>query len=250
MHDNTAHFRFYEELNDFLPPEKKKVSFSYSFNGNPSVKDSIEAIGIPHPEVDLVLVNGESVAFNYQVQNGDRVSVYPVFESIDISPVIHLRPEPLRDTKFILDVHLGKLAKLLRMLGFDSLYSNEYEDAEIVAVAVREHRIILTCDRGLLKHGAVTHGYCVRSRDTNEQLQEIINRFDLSGQIKPFYRCSACNGLVKTADKETIRNKLEPKTAEYYDRFFMCSACGKIYWEGSHFNTLSKKIETILKNST
>ena len=246
MLDNTAHFRFYEELNDFLPREKKKVSFPYHFNGNPSVKDAIEAIGIPHPEVDLIVVNGESVGFDHLIQDGDRVAVYPPFESIDISPIVKLRDKPLRNVAFILDVHLGKLAKILRMLGFDSLYRNDYDDHEIVAISVRDHRIILTCDRGLLKHKVVTHGYCVRSRSPAHQLHEVIRRFDLGELFKPFHRCSVCNGFVHAVDKHTIIDQLESKTVEFYDQFYQCDQCGKIFWEGSHFDSLNRKIEAII----
>jgi hypothetical protein len=142
MSMQVASFRFYAELNDFLPRAQRHTTFPYHFTGTPAVKDAIEAAGVPHPEVDLILVNGMSVAFDYPLRDGDRVAVYPVFESFDISPIVHLRPQPLRETKFILDVHLGKLAKHLRMLGFDTLYRNDYQDPDIIATALRERRII------------------------------------------------------------------------------------------------------------
>jgi hypothetical protein len=189
MTQNTASFRFYEELNDFLSKDKKKVTFSYQFKGNPGIKDTIEAIGIPHTEVDLIIVNGVSVDFNYRVKNNDQVSVYPVFESIDISPIVRLREKPLRKTCFILDVHLGKLVKTLRLLGFDALYRNDYADEEIMQIALQEHRIILTRDRNLLKRKAITHGYWIRSTSAEKQLDEVIRRFDLYSHIKPFTRC-------------------------------------------------------------
>src|SRR3989338_9144205 len=115
---SRAHFRFYEELNDFLPPERRKTTFTREFRNRASVKDMIEALGVPHTEVDLILVNGASVDFSYLVQDGDRISVYPMFESFDIRPLVHLRPRPLREPKFVLDTHLGKLAVYLRLLGF------------------------------------------------------------------------------------------------------------------------------------
>ena len=151
VYDKAANFRFYEELNDFLPENKRKIEYSYAFYGTPAVKDAIEAEGVPHTEVDLILVNGKSVGFDYLLQHSDRVSVYPVFETLDISPVIRLREKPLRESKFILDVHLGKLTKLLRRLGFDSNYRNDYSDPEIVNISLKEKRIILTRDRGILK---------------------------------------------------------------------------------------------------
>lgn len=230
-----AEFRFYEELNDFLPATKKKTSFFYEFKGNPSVKDAVEAIGVPHIEVDLILVNSKSVAFTYHIQNGDRVSVYPVFESMDISNVTRLRKKPLRRTKYILDVHLGKLAKYLRMLGFDTLYENYYKDSEIIEIAKAEKRIILTRDIQILKNKAVTHGYYIRSQHPKRQLKEVILRFSLNSNIKLLARCIACNGQIKKTTKESVINKLEPKTKKYYDDFYQCSLCKKVYWKGSHY---------------
>lgn len=169
--------RFYEELNDFLPAEKKKTRFNYEFSGRESVKDLIEAIGIPHTEVDMILVNGKSVDFNYIVQDKDDISVYPVFESFDIKDVQHLRPEPLRNPKFILDVHLGKLARYMRMLGFDSLYENNLNDELIVELSLKEKRTILTRDVGLLKRKNITHGYYIRNTNSEKQIEEVIKRF-------------------------------------------------------------------------
>ena len=244
---NTAEFRFYEELNDFLPPEFKKRSFSYSFNGHPAIKDSIEAIGVPHAEVDLILVNGKSVSFEYQFKPGDRVSVYPVFESLDISPIVKLREKPLRNTKFIVDVHLGKLAKLLRMFGFDTLYQNNFLDPEIIIRSVNENRVIITRDIGILKNKSVTHGYWVRSTLPEEQLKEVIKRFDLKNQIKPFHRCINCNGVIQPVDKKDIVENLQPKTIKYYHKFFQCSKCGNIYWKGSHYIKMIEKINDLLQ---
>ena len=132
---NRAEFRFYEELSDLLPPERQKQSFVYAFSGKPSVKHAIETIGVPHTEVDVVLVNGSSVGFDCSLNDGDRVAVYPTFECFDISSVTCLRPQPLRRTRFVLDVHLGKLARHLRMLGFDSLYRNDYDDDQIIRIS-------------------------------------------------------------------------------------------------------------------
>jgi len=164
-----ANFRFYEELNDFLAPAQVKRTIEYRFDGNPAVKDPIEVLGVPHSEVDLILVNEVSVGFDYQLRHGDRVAVYPVFESLDISSLQRLRPQPLRVTRFMVDVNLGKLAKRLRMFGFDTAYGNDFNDAEIVERAQRGKRIILTRDRRLLFRKTVTHGYWVRSDDPKTQ---------------------------------------------------------------------------------
>ena len=183
------------------------------------MKDVIESLGVPHTEVDLILVNGASVGFDYLVRDGDRVSVYPVFESLDITPLVRVRPQPLRETRFVLDIHLGKLAVFLRMLGFDSLYRNDYRDDELARISHAEGRILLTRDRGLLKRSLVTHGYLVRSDDPREQLAEVIHRFDLRDAIQPLERCLRCNGELEPVAKEEVADRLPPRTREHYDTF-------------------------------
>jgi len=241
-----AYFRFYAELNDFLPRERQQVGFDYAFNGSPSVKDSIEALGVPHTEVDLILVNGESVDFSYQLNDGDRVSVYPVFEALDITPLLRVRPKPLRVTRFVCDVHLGTLARYLRMLGFDTLYPEDYDDANLARISREERRILLTRDRGLVKRGIVTHGYCVRDTDPERQLLEVVRRFDLYRSLEPFKRCMKCNGVLERVPKEDILERLPPKTAQYYDEFHECEGCGQLYWRGSHYERMQGLIDEIL----
>ena len=194
---SVAQFRFYEELNDFLAPALRKCEFPYAFTGTPSVKDAIEAIGVPHTEVDLVLVDGESVDFTRRLTGSERVAVYPVFERLDIAPVTRLRARPLRRTRFVLDVHLGKLARYLRLLGFDALYRTDYDDATIIRLSLDEQRIILTRDRGVLKHAAVTHGYWVRSTVPRQQLGEVVRVFDLGSNSRPFTRCRMADIVAK-----------------------------------------------------
>ena len=242
MAEKKIWFRFYEELNDFLPKKRKKVRFQIEFDQKQSVKDAIESLGIPHTEIDLILVNGQSVSFDYHILPDDNISVYPVFESLDISRVTRLRNKPLRIPSFILDVHLGKLAKYLRMTGFDTLYENRLDDNEIVEIAIREKRIILTRDIGLLKHKVVTHGYWIRSQKPVEQFTETARRFDLFSKFKPFRRCTVCNGLVKKTNKQSVIHQLKPRTKIYFDEFFKCSSCGKVYWKGSHFERMQKLI--------
>ncbi len=235
---SQAFIRFYAELNDFLPPDRKQITLPHLFEARASVKDMIEALGIPHTEVELILVNGSSVDFSYIVQDDDQISVYPVFESMDVTPLVRLRPQPLRTLRFILDAHLGKLAAYLRLLGFDTLYRNDYDDATLADLSRSDHRILLTRDRGLLKRRVVTHGYWVRESNPQQQLVEIVRRFELCRLVEPFRRCIRCNGLLQPVDKETLADKLPPNTRKTYDEFHVCSDCHQIYWKGSHYRPL------------
>jgi uncharacterized protein len=241
---HRALFRFYEELNDFLPSRFKKETFYHPFKGNPSVKDLIESIGVPHTEVDMILVNGESVDFSYRVKDGDHISVYPEFEALDISGSQHLREMPLRTTRFVLDVHLGKLTRYLRMLGFDCLYDNSFSDDQIIATSLKETRIILTRDKMMLKNRKITHGYWIRSVDPEQQVREIVNKFDLVRSFNPLSRCVECNSEIVGIGKDEILDRLPEKTRLYYNSFMICSGCKRIYWEGSHFVRMKKFIES------
>ena len=237
--------RFYEELNDFLHYSRRKKSFTFSLTGKRTIKDIIEAIGVPHTEVDLILANQEPVTFDYHPQKDDYISVYPVFEAIDIGSINLLRPKPLRKTKFILDVHLGTLARYLRMLGFDTLYRNDYKDEEIVHISIKEKRIILTRDLAILKNGKVTHGYFVRETDPKKQICEISRRFDLKDQFKPFHRCMECNGIIRKVDKTAVEKILQANTRKAFQDFFQCTSCEKVYWKGSHYEKMSDLIDKI-----
>jgi uncharacterized protein with PIN domain len=243
-----ATFRFYAELNDFLPPARRQREFPHTFQGRASIKDAIESLGVPHTEIDLILINGRSVDFQHPLRDGDTVSVYPVFESLDIHPITRLRPEPLRRPAFILDAHLGRLAAYLRLLGFDSLYRNDFTDEELAQRSADGQRILLTRDRGLLKRSIVTRGYCVRSADPREQLREVTDRFDLSRMAAPFRRCLTCNGLLQPAEKQSVQNRLPPGTRERYDEFYRCAGCGKIFWPGSHYARLQAILREVLEN--
>lgn len=241
-----AWFRFYEELNDFLPARNRKISIPYSFIGNPAVKDAIEALGIPHVEVDLILVNSQSVDFTYRLQNADYVSVYPAFENIDITPVIRLRNKPLRNVKFITDVHLGKLTKYLRLCGFDTFSQPDCNDTDITRISLNDKRSILTRDKELLKNKKITHGYWVRSQAPSEQIKEVLIRFDLKNLINPFTRCMECNGVLTPVTKEKISEIILPKTRQYFEDFKKCPDCHRIYWEGSHFQRMKIHIDKLI----
>lgn len=242
--------RFYEELNDFLPDHKRKIYYVLPVFGSPSIKDVIESQGVPHTEVDLILVNGTSVDFQYNIAPGDRISVYPEFEILDISPLIKLRPKPLRITRFIADVHLGKLARYLRMCGFDTVYKNDISDDEIINRSIKEKRIILTRDLGILKNGQVQRGYFIRTQKPIYQCREVFKKFDLFRQIRPFSRCMECNGLFSRASKKSIKKMVPLKTYQYFQDFYRCSDCQNIYWKGSHYEKMLKIIDKICSTET
>ncbi len=244
MLENIAYFRIHSELNDFLNSKEEETNLPYKFRGNPSIKDAIEAIGIPHPEVDVIVVNHFSVDFNYHLINDDNVSVYPSSSRPDISKIVKLKDIPR--PRFILDVHLGKLARLLRMLGIDSLYRNNYNDREIAQMAPKTNRIVLTRDRKLLKYKIITHGYWIRSFYPNNQLIEVLKHYKLESELKPFHRCLECNGVIKSIDKDKVQDRLEPKTKVYYEKFYKCTDCEKIYWKGSHYENMKTTVDNLI----
>ena len=245
-----ASFRFYAELNDHLMRDQQYRTVERDFIVPASVKDMIESFGVPHTEVDLVIVNGESSDFGRLIQNGDRVAVYPVFESLDITPELRLRPEALREPRFVLDVHLGRLAAYLRMLGFDAVYHNRASDRELVCISTEQKRILLTRDRGLLKHSAVTHGYWVRETDSRHQAVEVVRRFDLGRSLHPFTRCLACNELLRAASKDDVCMRVPARVAEWCDEFQECGGCGRVYWRGSHYRRMRRWIEELAAGSS
>lgn len=239
--------RFYQELNDFLPKVKREKRFVHTFIDRTSIKDLIESLGVPHTEVDMILVNGKSVSFKYLINDSDDISVYPVFESFDISDVQHLRKKPLRNPKFVCDVHLGNLARNLRMFGFDARYSNDFSDEDIVKISLDEKRTILTRDIGILKRNEVSHGYFVRNDDPEKQSGEILSRFNLYKLIKPFTRCLECGAKLVPVPKKKIIEQLPENVKQQQNKFLICTNCQKIYWAGSHYNNMKNSIDPFLK---
>jgi uncharacterized protein with PIN domain len=235
-------FRFYEELNDFLPPARRKRTFAYRFQGTPAVKDAIEALGVPHTEVDLVLVNGASVRFSHRLRCGERVAIYPVFERLDITPLVRLRPAPLRTPRFVADVHLGTLARWLRLLGFDTLYDRTAQDPDLVRCSVAERRILLTRDVGLLKHGVLTHAHYVRATAPDRQLEEVVRALDLARKARPFTRCLRCNGRLARVTLREVAAEIPQDIRRRFRRFVRCAECGRVYWPGSHYQRLRSRI--------
>ena len=234
----TATFRFYEELNDFLAPERRRREFACACARRATTKHMIEALGVPHTEVELILVNGESVGFDHLLHDGDRVAVYPKFEAFDVTPLLRVREQPLRVSRFIADAHLGGLAHLLRMAGFDTLYDNGFDDAEIAATAAAESRIVLSRDRELLMRREITHGCYVHALKSVDQLREVFARLDLARSQKPFTLCLYCNSPLRAIDKALILDRLPPGVRERYERFTTCDRCRRVFWEGTHWQRM------------
>ena len=218
-----ATFRFYEELNDFLAPQRRRREFESACARAATTKHMIEAFGVPHTEVELVLVNGESVGFDQILRDGDRVAVYPKFEALDITPLLRVRSEPLRVMRFVADAHLGGLARLLRMAGFDTLYDNQFRDEEIERIASDEGRVVLTRDRELLKRRSITHGCYVHALRPAQQVREIFERLELARSARPFTLCLACNAPLQPIDKAAVLDQLPPRVRESYQRFSSCA---------------------------
>ena len=239
-------FRFYEELNDFLPAQRRKRDFQVGFKGRESVKDMIEALGVPHTEVDLILVNGKSVDFGCIIQDKDRISVYPLFESLDIRDVTRLREIPLRQTRFIADVNIGDIVKYMRALGLDVYYDASLSPRDIIRISKRENRTILTKSRNLLKFRDVTHGIFIRPGTTVAQIKRVIDFLSLREMVVPFSRCLRCNSFLVRVSKESIFDRIPPKAREFYDEYSYCRACEKIYWKGTHFIRIKRVVDEIL----
>lgn len=242
---NCVTLRFYGDLNDFLPGDQKYKSFSHFFKGQPAVNDIVESLGVPHTEVDLLLINGKSSDFSQQLAGGESVAVYPIFESIDVSAVSQVRPIPLKEIRFTLDVHLGKLAAYLRMVGFDSHYSNSASQDQLVNDAATESRILLTFNQKLLMKKNVSYGYMVRSRDPNLQLVEVLTHFKLVDRLRPFEICMVCNGIVRPVPKEEVLSNLPKSVRESLAEFHKCPDCGRIYWKGTHYQHMNDFIQKI-----
>ena len=233
---SRAFFRFFGQLNDFLPRDQREQSIPVDFRGDQSIKHLAEALGVPHPEIGRVQVNGQEAALRTITQDGDRVDIHPIRDGVSGEP------------RFILDNHLGRLAAYLRMLGFDCLYHNDYQDDELAETSQREDRILLSRDRRLLMRKAVTQGYCLRSLDPLKQLVEVVRRFALASRVAPFHRCLRCNHPLERVSKEDVLDRLEPLTKLYFDEFQICPACRQIYWKGSHYQKMQKLVAEVIED--
>lgn len=229
-----ATFTFIAELNDFLPHFRKHTSFSLEFAPHQSLKHLIESVGVPHTEVGQVLVNDHQADTANLLREGDQVTIFPADNPLPGEPC------------FILDNHLGQLATYLRMLGFDSLYRNDYQDAELARMAIEEGRVLLTRDRHLLMRKAIRLGYCIHQTDPRQQVLEVLRRFNLARQVKPFQRCLRCNSSLQVVSKQEIIERLEPLTKKYFQDFRICPSCNQIYWKGSHYGRMLQMVEELV----
>lgn len=232
---STAYFLFFGRLNDFLPREQREQTLPIDFRGRQSVKHLAESLGVPHPEIGPLQVNAQAGMLSTITQDGDRVELHPIPDGCPVEP------------RFVLDNHLGRLAAYLRMLGFDCLYQNHFDDEEMAELVQAEDRILLSRDRRLLMRKAVVHGYCLRSLDSLQQLSEVIQRFDLKERIRPFHRCLRCNHPLEPVAKEVVLDRLEPLTKLYFDEFQICPACKQIYWKGSHYERMQSLVEQSIR---
>jgi uncharacterized protein len=242
--------RFFSDLATLAAYTDRAGETEVTFDVPRAVKDAIESCGVPHTEVALVLVDGTSVGFEHRLTGGEHVAVYPHFSRIPVKAVSKVEPEPLPAPRFVADVHLGRLAEKLRLLGFDTLYRNDYDDDELVRISVADARWLLTRDRGLLMRSAVTHGYLLRSDDPTEQVVEVLRRFDLAADAQPFRRCARCNGLIEPVDKAEVIHLLERGTRERHDEFTRCGGCGQVYWGGSHMGSLDPYVDEVLRRGS
>lgn len=240
-----ACFRFYGPLNDFLPAEHRGTTIEYTFLLGGAIKDAVEALGVPHTEVALLIVNGEPCPWSRPLGDGDRVSVFPAFTSIEIRGTAETEAGDSLPPRFVADTHLGRLASYLRMLGFDTLYRNDASDEQLASCSRQEERILLTRDRGLLKRSAVVYGYYVRSTRPLEQLREVTERFALAGMASPFTRCTQCNALLEAVSTASALPRVPPGTRLHYTEFWQCPGCRRIYWQGPHYRHMQQLVNAV-----
>ncbi|MFN3790596.1 Mut7-C RNAse domain-containing protein [Massilia sp.] len=230
----NASFRFYGCLGDFLPRARRGREFRVPCARDATAKHMIEALGVPHTEVELLLVNGEPDGFGHLLREGDRVAAYPAFGQLDVGSLQRLRSRPEGRPRFVADAHLGALARLLRMAGYDALYDNHYQDEQIERIAHEEGRILLTRDRELLKRRSVELGCYLHALAPQAQLRELFARLRLEPGMRPFSLCLHCNLPLRPVAVEEVQDRLPPRVAELHQAFTTCAHCGRVYWRGSH----------------
>ena len=243
---NKIIFHFHGELAFFLPAHRRDGLIEHHFEKRTSIKDMVESLGPPHTEIDLLLVDGVSVNLDYILETDASIDVYTDFNAVDLPDKICLRPPLNGQPRFVLDTHLGRLANYLRMLGFDTLYRNDYPDEELAQVSADEQRILLTRDIGLLKRSQVVYGYYVRSLQPKQQIVEVMQHYDLPDKVRPFQRCLKCNGVLQTVERDRVLDQLPASSALCFEEYWQCQDCGQLYWQGSHYEQMQALIRQVL----
>jgi uncharacterized protein with PIN domain/sulfur carrier protein ThiS len=224
---STATFRFDDGLAAFLAKDFRGRSFSYTCARAATLKNAIEALGIPHTEVGGVVVNGEPATLQRIVRENDVIEVHPPgIEKVGSVPI------------FLADAHLGGLARFLRMLGFDTVHRNALDDAEIRRLASDENRIVLTRDRELLKCREIRRGCYVRALKPENQLQEVAERYGLGPLARPFTLCLHCNLVLEAIDKRAVAHRVPENVLSVHQTFSYCRGCDHVYWPGSHYERM------------
>jgi hypothetical protein len=241
---STVHVRFFEELNQYLSIDQRKKWIDISTGEGTTLQNLLNTLKIPISEVELIIVNGHSQRLDYVLQSGDRLAVYPKFESFDIHEHVQFREHPLRNPKFLCDNHLGKLCKYLRMIGFDCLFEQLSGHPHLITQSNKENRIILSRDQKRNQYPAITHFILITSSHPSDQVKQVIRQLSLENFISPLSRCLRCNTPLVTVPKKQILHKLEPETARDFHEFFQCTQCQRIYWKGSHYENMWKLIQT------
>lgn len=245
----TATFHFHDELNDFLSPGRRGREFSVPCARNATTKHMIEALGVPHTEVALLTVQGQVAGLDQLLQDGDHVAAYPHAGLPDAAQQNRPRARDQVENRFVADAHLGGLARLLRMAGFDTLYSNELRDREIADIALREHRTVLTRDRDLLMLRDISLGCYVHALKPEQQFVEIMARLALSGSVHPFSRCLECNAPLQAIAKSQVLPRLPPAVQTSHEHFTHCALCDRVYWQGSHWQRMQRLLDAAIRQA-
>lgn len=218
-------------LGDF-PPERPQGRVEIALLGRASLKDLVESIGVPHPEVGSVLVDGVERGLDFVLDRAARLDVHPSSVLLD---------EP----RFVADGHLGRLAAYLRALGFDTLYDRYADDATIAREAHAEQRAVLTRDVGLLKRSLIERGRWIRSTRPAVQLAEVVDRFELARRACPFTRCVVCNAGLVRRPKSEVAGRVPPRSLAAFDHYSECPTCARVYWPGTHYAKLRELFRAV-----
>jgi uncharacterized protein with PIN domain len=228
----TARFRFAEALSAFLQPAHRGRPFAYACARAATLKNAIEALGVPHTEVGAITVNGEAATLQRTVRDGDLVEVEPYrYEQGSL--------------RFLADAHLGGLARFLRMLGYDTAHDQRWTDAEMRRIAHEEERVVLTRDRDLLKCRDVARGCYVRALKPAAQLAEVTARYQLHERARPFTLCLCCNVPLEGIPKATVSGRVPERVLQLHQDFTHCPGCGRIYWPGTHYQRMKEALNSV-----